>query len=163
MRPADAARPSERCPVVVLGLGNILLRDEGIGVRVVEALEELELPEGIEVVDGGTFGLDLLDDLADRQKVIVIDAVDADYPPGTVLRFDADKLAGPAQQQVSLHDMGLVDVLAITRLLGCAPKQVVIIGVVPRLLEEGLTLSEELSAVVPEVIRRVLEEVAQGC
>ena len=76
-----------RCPILVLGIGNILLCDEGVGVRVIEALQTMELPATVEVFDGATAGVDLLDVLADRRKVIVIDAVQADGPCGAVFRF----------------------------------------------------------------------------
>ena len=75
------------CPMLVLGVGNILLRDEGIGVRVVEAMQKLDLPPEVELFDGATAGMDLLNVLADRRKVIVIDAIEGDYEPGTVLRL----------------------------------------------------------------------------
>ena len=81
-----------RRPILVLGIGNILLRDEGVGVRVIERMLKMRLPDNVELVDGGTAGADLLDVLAERKKVIVIDAVQADCEPGTVLKFTADDL-----------------------------------------------------------------------
>jgi len=76
-----------RTPILVLGIGNILLRDEGIGVRVIEALGQQQLPAQVELVDGGTAGADLLDILSDRQVVIIVDAAVFDAPPGTLLKF----------------------------------------------------------------------------
>jgi hydrogenase maturation protease len=153
-------------PDLVLGIGNILLRDEGLGVRVVEAMQEQDLPAEVEVFDGATFGIDLLDVLADRRKVIVIDAIDidrsrTDYPPGTVMQLDLNNLQAWRGPEISLHDVGLLDTLAVASLLECAPEQVVIFGVVPKIVEEGLELSEELSAVVPEVVRLVLTELGR--
>ena len=81
------------CPTLVLGLGNVLLRDEGVGVRVVQALERVILPPDVEVFDGATAGVDLLDVLADRRKVVVINAIAGDSPPGTVLRLTPADLA----------------------------------------------------------------------
>ncbi len=78
-----------RHPVLVLGIGNILLRDEGVGVRVIEKLQLMDLPDGVEVVDGGTAGADLLDVIAEREKVIVIDATDVNAEPGGIVRFTA--------------------------------------------------------------------------
>ena len=72
---------NERRPILILGIGNILLRDEGVGVRVIETLQKQKLPDTIDLVDGGTSGADLIDILADRRKVIIVDAVDAGISP----------------------------------------------------------------------------------
>jgi len=169
-------------PRLILGVGNILLRDEGVGVHVVQAIEaqvaagDLALPEGVEVVDGGTLGLDLVDLMENRRKVVVVDAVEADAAPATVLRFTAEDLArlrqgeaplrrGEARRQaadLSLHQVGLFEALAMARYLGRAPQEVIIFGIVPKDMSPGLELSAEVAAVVPEVIRRVLAEIAEG-
>jgi hydrogenase maturation protease len=158
---------SRRPPYLVLGIGNILLRDEGMGVRVVEAMQQQGLPAEVEVFDGATFGLDLLDVVADRRTVIVIDVIDIDvidrdYPPGTVMRLDLIDLQGWRGPEISLHDVGLLDTLAVANLLECAPDNVVVFGVLPKIVEEGLELSEELAAVVPEVVRLVRTELARA-
>jgi hydrogenase maturation protease len=157
------ARPPQdrRCPTLILGLGNILLRDEGVGVRVVQAMEGMSLPSGVELFDGGTAGLDLLDAMADRRKVIVIDAIDADVAPGTVLRLSPQELVPQASPTVSLHEVGLLETLAVARQLGTAPAEVVIIGVNPRELGWGLSLSPGIARLVPEIIELVLAE-AEG-
>jgi hydrogenase maturation protease len=164
-------------PILVLGIGNILLKDEGAGVHVVRELSvraergRPALPDGVELYDGGTFGIDLLDTLANRRKVIVIDAVrpvlrstrtgaegGADAAPGTVLRFTAADLAQREEADLSLHQVGLFETLAMARQLGCAPEEVVIFGIVPATLESGLELSPEVAAVVPKVVELVLAE-----
>ena len=79
---------SRRCSkTLILGVGNVLLCDEGIGVRVIEFLQKQTLPDDIELVDGGTAGADLIDILADRETVIIVDAVRSDKPAGTIVRF----------------------------------------------------------------------------
>ena len=154
-------------PVLVLGVGNILLRDEGVGVHVVQAIEarvaagDLALPEGVEVCDGGTLGLDLLDLIEGRRKAIVVDALDADAVPGTVLRFTAEDLARREAVDLSLHQLGLFEMLAMARQLGRVPEEVIIFGIVPKDMSPGLELSAEVAAVVPEVIRRVLAEIGE--
>jgi hydrogenase maturation protease len=148
-------------PVLILGIGNILLRDEGVGVRVIEAMHKLDpaaLPADIEVVDGGTSGADLVDVLADRRKVIVIDAVDIDAAPGTVVRFTGDDLLAEAVALVSLHQLGLIDSLRMTRQLGCAPAEVIIFGVRPGDFSPGLELTAPVAAVIPRLIDLVLAE-----
>ena len=150
---------TQPCPILVLGLGNILLRDEGIGVRVVQTLQSMDLPEAVEALDGATAGLGLLDILADRRKVIVVDALDGEYPPGTVVRLTPENLAPPNGGAVSLHGLGLVEVLKLSERLGISPDEVVILGVKPASLEYGLELSAELNELLPRIIELVLDEI----
>ncbi len=144
---------------LVVGIGNILLKDEGVGVRAVEAMMSLEWPETVELLDGGTSGADLLDHVANRRKVIVVDAVDADAPPGTVLRFSGEDLARREGERFSLHELGLLEILAMARQLGCAPREVVIIGIQPKEIGPGLELSDEVAAVLPRVLESVRAEI----
>ena len=151
----------DRCPVLVLGIGNILLRDEGVGGRVIEQMQKKRLPDDVELVDGGTAGADLLNVLAERRKVIVIDAVQADCEPGTVLRFTADDLVRPDGVGMSLHELGLGEALTMNKQLGCEPKDVVVFGIKPKDIRCGLELSEEIAASVPKVVELVLAEIAK--
>lgn len=151
---------ANRAPILVLGIGNILLRDEGIGVRVVEQLREYLLPDTIELVDGGTAGADLLDVISDRRKVIVIDAMDADVEPGSVLRLTPDDLAAGQSAAVSLHEIGLLQTFAMARHLGSAPGEVVIIGIQPKEIIASDQLSPELTACVPTIAKQVIEELS---
>jgi hydrogenase maturation protease len=157
MEPPESASPGVR-PKLVLGLGNILLRDEGVGVRVVQALERLTLPPDVEVVDGATGGFALVDVLAHRRKVIVVDAIEAACEPGTVLRLDGDHLAPAGRTPLSLHEVGFVETLAAARQMGLAPAEVVVIGVRPEVVEWGLELSPALAAGLPRVVAAVLAE-----
>jgi hydrogenase maturation protease len=150
-----------RRPILILGIGNILLRDEGVGVRVIERMQKIRLPDDVELIDGGTAGADLMDVLAERKKVIVIDAVQADCEPGTILRFTADDLTGPDGVGMSLHELGLGEALKMTKQLGCAPENVVVFGIKPKDISCGLELSEQISASVPQVIELVLAEIAK--
>ena len=161
-----------RRPILVLGIGNILLRDEGVGVRVIEQMQKIRLPGDVELVDGGTAGADLMDVLADRRKVIVIDAVQADCEAGTVLRFTADDIARPRPLHkggarpdeigMSLHKLGLREALTMTKKLGCALEDVVVFGIKPKDISCGLELSEEIATSVPKVIELVLQEIANA-
>ncbi|MGD2108066.1 MAG: hydrogenase maturation protease [Phycisphaerae bacterium] len=157
---AEPTRPTPTAPrpILVLGLGNILLRDEGVGVRVVQSMQRMDLPPGVELLDGATGGLDLLDALADRQKVIVIDAIEGDYEPGTVLRLNQDDLAVKASMGVSLHDLGLLELLVAAAQLGIAPAEVIILGVKPKEVEYGLELSPQTAALLPKIINLVFAE-----
>ena len=151
----------DRRPILVLGIGNILLRDEGVGVRVIEQMQKMRLPDNVELIDGGTGGADLLDVLAERQKVIVIDAVQSDCDPGVVLRFTAEDLVQPDHTSMSLHELGLAESLIMTRQLNCAPEEVVIFGIKPKSIECGLELSKEVTASVPKVIELILSEISK--
>jgi hydrogenase maturation protease len=157
-------KPSPGCgsrpEILILGIGNILLRDEGVGVRVVEALRERALPEGIEALDGGTSGAGLVDEIADRRKVIAVDSMQAEAEPGAVFRLGlADLLRNP--DQLSLHEFGLLDTLMMAKRLGCLPREIVIFGIQPKDIRTGLDLSPEISALIPGLIDRVLEEAAR--
>lgn len=159
LKPMSATPPAARAPVLVLGLGNVLLRDEGIGVHVIRALEHSPgARTDVELWDGGTAGFALLDVLAARRRVIVVDAVDTGAAPGTIVRLTAADLAARPAVQVSLHELGLADTLLAARRLGIAPTELVIIGIQPEALTWGLELSPTLARRVPELIRRVLAE-----
>lgn len=152
------SNPENRPPILVVGIGNILLRDEGVGVRVIEAMREIALPPGVEVVDGGTAGADLLDIISDRRKVIVIDAMDANAEPGTIRHLRVEELAGGTGAGVSLHEIGFLETLAMARHMDSAPIEVSILGVQPKEVCPGDRLTEELTAVVPRVVRMILDE-----
>jgi hydrogenase maturation protease len=149
---------SGRKPILVLGIGNILLSDEGIGVRVIEHMQTMTLREDVQLVDGGTSGMDLLDVLADREKVIVVDAIDADCTPGTVLRFGLDQLMQKEHADISLHELGIAETVNMTRQLGCAPKEVIVFGIQPQNIDCGLELSQNIQHIVRQVAELILAE-----
>lgn len=147
--------------ILVVGLGNILLRDEGIGVRVIEALQHRgDLPAGIELVDGGTSAMDLLDTLAQAEHLIIIDAVRGGRAPGSLVRIAGDAVPAFFQTKLSPHQVGLSDVLATLRLMEQEPKTVVVLGCEPETLETGLELSPTVAAQVDPLCRMALTEVA---
>ena len=149
------SRPS----ILVIGIGNILLRDEGIGVRTIQRMQEIDVPDFVEIVDGATGGADLLDTISDRQKVIVIDAVDASEKPGTIIKFDGKDILQPSSMETSLHDVGLGQALQMARQLKCHPKKVTIIGVCPKDITPGLELSLEIKELIPKLIDLVMAEI----
>jgi hydrogenase maturation protease len=157
----DGTGGTARQEILVLGVGNILLSDEGIGVRVVEALEEEALPESVELLDGGTAAADLLDRLEGRRKIIIIDAVRGGGRPGDVYRFAPADVGGSDQMQTSVHQVGLLEALAMAEYLGETPRNVVIYGVEPASLGWGLELSPAAAAVLPRVVGLVLEEIGE--
>ncbi len=148
---------------LVLGLGNILLRDEGVGVRVVERLlEQYDFPEGVRVMDGGTLGLDLLPFLEDASRLLVIDAVQARKPPGTLVRLVGDEIPIFLDaSKVSPHQEGLQDLLAVAVLKGYLPSEVVFWGAQIASLGVGLDLSDAVAAQVDALVGKVLAELAR--
>jgi len=146
--------------ILVLGVGNILLRDEGIGVKVVERLQsEYCFSPNVELMDGGTLGLRLLDPIANADYVIVVDAVQNAQPPGTLYRLPADELAKRVTFKNSLHQLDLVETLAYAEILGNRP-DAVIIGIEPADISPwGTELTESIAALFPEMCSRVLKEI----
>ncbi|MFW6114918.1 MAG: hydrogenase maturation protease [Thermodesulfobacteriota bacterium] len=140
--------------VLILGIGNLILKDEGIGVHVLRALEEQSLPSQVELIEGGTATLDLLSPFCDSERIIVVDAMKATGKPGTIYRCLPEDLMEISDRPLSLHQVGLLDVLSMARQLGGNPA-VVIIGVEPKEISWGLELTEEIQAVVPKVVEAV--------
>jgi len=147
--------------VQVIGVGNILLKDEGIGVRVAEYIKEKGLlPPEIDVVDGGTGGMQLISIIKDADCLIIIDAVKSGGRPGTIYRFTIDDIPVRIRQKTSLHELGLQEVFALLDLSeGKRPETVIIIGIEPGEVAYGMELSPELKAVVPKAARVVVNEV----
>lgn len=147
---------------LVLGLGNVLWADEGFGVRAVEALHAGWVFAGaVRLMDGGTLGLNLFDDVASARRVLVFDAIDYGLPGGTlrVLR-DAEVPAWGANK-ISPHQTGFNDVLALAQLRGSAPERITAIGVQPVVLDDfGGSLRPAVRARVPEAVERALRELA---
>ncbi len=115
--------------VAVIGLGNEVLSDDGLGVHAVRRLRERpSLPEGIELIEGGTAGLLLLPWLADSERVIIIDAIDTGAPPGTLVRLEGDDWATAFDTRMTVHDVGLRDLLATAQLTGAWPQRLVLHG-----------------------------------
>jgi len=144
---------------LVLGIGNVLLRDEGIGCHVVHALEETPLPD-VKIIDGGTCP-DILPPLKDADKLIIVDAVKGGGTPGQIYRFHIEDIALEPKQFLSLHDTSLVDDLMLMQLwhpdfngIG----EAVIIGVEPKEINWGLELSPELQGKMPRIIDAILAE-----
>lgn len=141
----------------IIGIGNLILRDEGIGVHVVRELEDRELPPGVEAIDGGTATMDLLSVIYETERIIVIDALRAGGEPGTIYRCLPEDLMVAVDKPLSLHQVGFLDVLGIARQLG-RNAYVVIIGVEPKEISWGMELTPEVKATVPKVIEAVFKE-----
>jgi hydrogenase maturation protease len=150
---------TQKPPRLILGVGNLLLRDEGVGVHVISALRDRELPDDVELCDGGTASFDLLDTLAGRRQVIIIDAVRTGSDPGTIFRFTPEDISVSREQITSLHQVGLLETLdLVDHLLDFAPERVIILGIEPKEIGWGLELSAEIEAALPKVIELIMSE-----
>lgn len=143
--------------VTLLGLGNILLSDEGVGVWAVrEVARRFRLPAAVEVVDGGTAGLDLLPYVEDREHLLVVDAVQFQREPGFVGWLEGEEVLAGGGAQASLHHLGLREVLGAALLLDRAPREVLLLGVQPHSLATGVGLSPCLQARLPAVVAEII-------
>ncbi|MBZ0236680.1 MAG: HyaD/HybD family hydrogenase maturation endopeptidase, partial [Deltaproteobacteria bacterium] len=146
-----------RTAVLVLGLGNVLCRDDGAGVNAVHRLRcEHELPPGVVALDGGTLGLDLLPLVERADRVVIIDAVRGDGPPGTLVRLTGDDVAPAVRERLSPHQIGVADLLEGAALLDHYPDEVVIVGVVPETTELGLGCTPAVHARIGDLVAGTL-------
>ncbi|MFQ5617111.1 MAG: HyaD/HybD family hydrogenase maturation endopeptidase, partial [Anaerolineales bacterium] len=143
---------------LVLGVGNILMQDEGVGVRTVEWLQARyaftgEDGDAVEMLDGGTMGLDLMAYLEGVDRLLILDAVDAGKEPGELIELRGEAVPSFLGRKLSPHQIGVQDLLAAVRLVGCAPSEVVILGVQPEQLRVGLEMSPVVAAQVEPLAR----------
>jgi len=149
---------SEYTDVLILGIGNILLRDEGIGIHVIRELEKKKLPGNVEIIDAGTALLSILHLLKKRKKVVIIDAAKGGGKPGTLYRILPSRIKNEYNKLLSLHEVGLRECL-VTLEEEEKLQDLVIIGVEPESIEWGLQLSSRLKEKLPEIVRSVLSEI----
>ena len=146
-------------PILILGLGNPLQGDDGVGCRVAQELQERALPDGVEVMDGGTPGVGLLNLFEGRQRVIIVDAAEMNKSPGELVRFrPEDVTLTGSGQRFSLHRSGVADALALAAELKIALPEIVVYGVQPERVDWNDSLSPKVGVAVPQVIEAVLNE-----
>jgi hydrogenase maturation protease len=148
---------SEQRKVVILGVGNLLLSDEGIGVHIANELSRRDLPDNVSVVEGGTDGFRLLNVITEADRLIVVDAVKGGGAPGSLYRFDInDVKACPSGFKTSVHQIGILEVIDLSGLIGTTP-QTTVIGIEPKSLEMGMDLSPEIQEKIPKIIELVMD------
>ncbi|WP_025690868.1 HyaD/HybD family hydrogenase maturation endopeptidase [Paenibacillus zanthoxyli] len=141
----------------VIGIGNILLKDDGIGVHTIRELEKEDLPSTVELVDGGTSTLAMLSYFLEYRKIIVIDALRAGLEPGTIYRIRPEDLAGYEKGNLSIHDVQILDVVKMARMLGAAP-DVIIFGIEPQEIGFELEMSDLMRSKIPDIIELLKQE-----
>ncbi|MFW2489111.1 hydrogenase maturation protease [Clostridium chromiireducens] len=143
----------------ILGIGNLLLKDDGIGVRIIEYLKEIEFENtyDVELIDGGTCIPNLLDVFMTNEKIIVLDSIKGGHAPGTIYKLTPEELGTCIKETTSLHDVQALDIMRDASLLGFDPK-VVIIGVEPKEIIFDLELSPMIKETIPQITNIIEEE-----
>lgn len=145
--------------ILVLGLGNTIMTDDGFGVKVVTTLSSRYHFQGpVQLLDGGTLGLDLLPELEELDSLLIIDALDMRAEPGGIFRLEGEEVPRAFASKLSVHQMGLQDLLAVAEFQGHAPRNLVVWGVQPECIEMGTELTAAVEQTVEPVVEKVLEE-----
>jgi hydrogenase maturation protease len=144
---------------LILGVGNLLMSDEGVGVHIIQRLvADYQLPEQVQVLDGGTLGMDLLYYLEGVENLLLIDAVEARQEPGTLVRLEGDEVPAFLSIKISPHQLGVPDMLAAAKLKDVYPQRIVLWGVQPERLEIGLDLSPKVESQMDTILENILEQ-----
>jgi len=153
---------SKPSPMLVLGLGNVLCGDDGLGVAAVARLaERYEVGPGVRIADGGTLGLALLGLFDGMDEVLLVDAILADDAPGALVALDGDDVAPAARSRLSVHQVGVADLLDALDLLGRRPRRLALVGLVPDRLELGMERSAAVERGLPGLVERVVCEIRE--
>ena len=144
--------------IAILGVGNLLLSDEGVGVHVANELMKMDLPSEVSVVEGGTDGFRLLNVITEADRLIVIDAVKGGAEPGSLYRFDINEVQNcPSGFKTSVHQIGILEVINLSGLIGKTPHTTVI-GIEPKSLDMNMELTPEIKSKIPRIIDLIFEE-----
>ena len=148
--------------VTVLGVGNVLLSDEGFGVRVAEALDAAyDFPDDVQVLDGGVLGMELLRFVTGTEKLLILDALREGGVDGKCRRLSDEEVKAHFREKLSAHEIGVQDVLTFLEVTGKPVGEVVVIGAEPVSLEAGLSLSEEMTPRVREAAAMAAKELSR--
>ena len=147
--------------ITVLGIGNLLLKDEGVGIHAIQALEKESLPKNVELVDGAVVGFDLLPIIESCDKLIIIDAIKTSDASGTIYEFDPRQIDIKKDAHISLHDMDFFEVPEFAKRYKRLPLTRMI-AVVPKEIEMGMELTVELKEKIPKIVALIKEEINQS-
>jgi hydrogenase maturation protease len=158
---AMSSAPEERQGLLVLGLGNVLCSDDGVGPAAVAALlRRYRPPAAADVLDGGTLGLSLLPCLESARDVILVDAVQEEGPPGTLVELTGEDVPLAVRERLSAHQIGVADLLHGARWRGRSPERLLLLGLVPETLVPGLGLSPAVGAALPALVTLITTRAA---
>jgi hydrogenase maturation protease len=148
--------------IAILGIGNILLQDDGVGVHAVKRLiDKYEFPDGVELIDGGTKGLDLLPLFEGRDKILIIDAANFKKEPGTIDIIEGDKIPTFLSSKLSVHQIGLPDTLFAAKLMDISPAEMCLIGIQPASMNAGTELSDIINSRMNLLLKKVLQKLKE--
>lgn len=148
--------------IAILGLGNILLQDEGIGVHAIEALrKDFKFPKNVQLIDGGTMGLDLISFIEGMDKILIIDAVNIKKEPGTIVVIEDEEIPSFISTKLSVHQIAFPDVLSALKLLGIKPATMTLVGIQPENIETGLNMSEAMNKSFDRLIKTVIKRLKE--
>lgn len=143
--------------IALIGLGNILLRDEGVGVHVINAIKKrYAFSPYVEIIDGGTMGLSLLPVFEGRDKILIVDAVDFNKEPGYIGIIKNDDIPSVLNPKLSVHHINLSDVIFVSKLMDILPSEVCLVGIQPKSLDVGLDMTDEIKEKVEKLINVVI-------
>ncbi|MBR1579568.1 MAG: HyaD/HybD family hydrogenase maturation endopeptidase [Selenomonadaceae bacterium] len=144
--------------ITVLGVGNLILTDEGFGVHVINYLNEhYEFPDNVQLVDGGTLGMELTHFITGTKKLLIVDAVDGGLEPGTIYRLAGDEIKAHFRQKISAHEVGIEEVLTLLELTGRPIEEVIVLGAQPFDMEASVDLSSDMKKILPTVVEQAVE------
>lgn len=148
--------------IVIVGVGNVLCKDEGVGVHVVESLKACHLPDNVIIHDCGTGGLDILEFLEGSDKAIIVDAVRGGMEPGEIYNFRLDEIDAKdgEMKMLSLHELDLVKAMEIGKRAYKTPEKILVIGIEPKNVEVGIDLTTEVREAIPRVIQDIFKIIA---
>lgn len=143
--------------ITVLGIGNTILTDEGFGVHAVEHLKaHYTFDDRVQLIDGGTLGIELTHFITGTKKLLIIDSIDGGLKPGTIYRLSGDDIKVHFRQKISAHEVGIEEVLTLLELTGKAIPEVKVIGAQPFVLDAGVGLSVEMEKILPSIVADAL-------
>lgn len=144
--------------ISVVGIGNIIMQDEGFGVRCAEYLQKItDYPDFVQIIDGGTLGMDLMPYIAGTKKLLFIDAIDVEGNVGDFYQFTGDELNAYFKNKITIHDVGVNDMLAVLKLTDNPIEEVIVMGIKPEVVSMGLDMTEKITEKVPEVAQKAKE------
>ncbi len=143
--------------VAIIGIGNLLQKDDGIGVHVINQMQAEALPTHVRLVDGGTAIFNMLSYFRDYKKIIIIDAVEGGMEPGTIYKIKPEKISSSSMKNSSLHSVGILELIKLVNQMGQFP-EVLICGIEPQEIKLGLEMTELIQSKIPEVIKLIKQE-----
>ncbi len=150
---------TNRNRLAILGVGNVLCTDDGLGpVAVDRLLRDYAAPDGVAVLDGGTLGLSLLPIIEDSDQVLIVDAVRMDAPAGTLVLIEGADVLPAVRLRLSVHQVGVADLLDAARMRGRLPQKLLLLGLIPESLELGCRLSPAVNAALPMLVEAIVGE-----